>query len=386
MKGSALLIALPVFLLVAWIAYGYFAIASIEVLPYSVLDSSKEYEVRRVDAHIVAEVTVGGDYQEASNNGFRKVADYIFGNNVSKEKVAMTTPVVETPSEKVAMTTPVVNSEPENGERVIGFVMPAEYNIDTLPIPNNDEVRIREVPAQTLAVLRFSWFATEARFEKKKAQLTQALERDGIEFQEIQTARYNPPVTPPFMLRNEVWATITMQTTQEKIAELPENAKLATFAGGCFWCVESTFDNMPGVYDAVSGYIGGTEQDADYYKVASGRTEHREAIQVYYNPDEVTYEALLKLFWQQIDPTDEGGQFVDRGFQYTTAIYTRTDEERSLAEASKKEVEEGGIYTAPIVTEILPFEDDFYFAEEEHQDYAKKRPAYYERYKNGSGR
>jgi len=179
---------------------------------------------------------------------------------------------------------------------------------------------------------------------------------------------------------------IIMEDTQEKLAAIPESAEVATFAGGCFWCIENTFDNQEGVYEAVSGYVGGSEDTAQYQLVASGQTQHREAIQVYFNPNEITYDELLDIFWNQIDPTDPDGQFVDKGYQYTTAIYSHDDAQKLAAEKSLATLENSGQHESPIVTEILPFEDNFYLAEEYHQDYAKKSSANYERYKNGSGR
>jgi peptide methionine sulfoxide reductase msrA/msrB len=176
------------------------------------------------------------------------------------------------------------------------------------------------------------------------------------------------------------------ESTQEKLAAIPEDAAVATLAGGCFWCIENTFDNEPGVYEAVSGYVGGSEETATYEQVASGQTEHREAIQVYFDPTVLTYERLLEIFWQQIDPTDPDGQFVDKGYQYTTAIYTHDDEQASAAQASLEVVSASDRYDKPIVTALLPFENNFYLAEEYHQDYAKKAPSRYNIYKEGSGR
>lgn len=170
-----------------------------------------------------------------------------------------------------------------------------------------------------------------------------------------------------------------------ELQDIPKNAAIATFAGGCFWCMETAYDGRKGVYEAFSGFTGGEEADAEYNKVATGRTQHREATQVYFNPAEITYQELLDVFWQQIDPTDKGGQFADRGHQYSTAIYTHNAEQKALAEASKKALAESGKFKAPIVTEILDAES-FFFAPEEHQNFAQKRRAYYQMYKEGSGR
>ena len=126
----------------------------------------------------------------------------------------------------------------------------------------------------------------------------------------------------------------------------------ATFAGGCFWCMEPPFEKLAGVVSVTSGYTGGPEKAPAYAEVSSGRTGHVEAVQVEYDPTQISYEYLLEVFWRQIDPTDDGGQFADRGGQYRTAIFTRDRKERELAEASKKALEKSGVFDEPIVTEI----------------------------------
>lgn len=161
--------------------------------------------------------------------------------------------------------------------------------------------------------------------------------------------------------------------------------KRATFSGGCFWCSEYDFEKREGVIKIISGFAGGKEKNPKYEDVVSGLTSHREAIQVIYDPKKLDYKLLLDLFWKSIDPTDNEGQFVDRGFQYTTAIYYENDEQKKLAEKSKKELEESRKYDNPIVTKILPF-TTFYPAEEYHQNYSKKNPIEYKIYKNASGR
>ncbi len=159
----------------------------------------------------------------------------------------------------------------------------------------------------------------------------------------------------------------------------------ATFAGGCFWCMEPPFEKLPGVVRVTSGYTGGPEKAPSYAEVSSGRTGHVEAVQVEYDPTAIRYEYLLKVFWRQIDPTDDGGQFADRGKQYRTAIFVGNQQERELAEASKKDLEKSGIFKEPIVTEVR-WAQPFYPAEGYHQDYYKKHPSEYKRYRVGSGR
>ncbi|TXC93181.1 peptide-methionine (S)-S-oxide reductase MsrA [Metabacillus litoralis] len=161
--------------------------------------------------------------------------------------------------------------------------------------------------------------------------------------------------------------------------------ELATFAGGCFWCMVQPFDELPGIESIISGYTGGTKENPTYEEVCSNKTGHLEAVQITFNPDVFQYEVLLELFWQQIDPTDEGGQFHDRGESYQTAIFYHSEEQRQLAEKSKQELEQSGRFKKPIVTKILEAKT-FYPAEEYHQDFYKKSTARYKQYRTGSGR
>jgi len=162
-------------------------------------------------------------------------------------------------------------------------------------------------------------------------------------------------------------------------------AAKATFAGGCFWCLESDFEKLEGVIEAVSGYAGGYKEDPTYEEVSSGSTGHAEAVQVTYDPSKVSYERLLEHFWRHIDPTDPGGQFVDRGSQYRTAIFYHDEEQRRLAEESRKTLEESGRFQKPVVTEIVRLER-FYRAEDYHQDYYKTHAYRYRFYRRNSGR
>ncbi|WP_411953285.1 peptide-methionine (S)-S-oxide reductase MsrA [Alkalibacillus sp. S2W] len=166
---------------------------------------------------------------------------------------------------------------------------------------------------------------------------------------------------------------------------LSNNLKLATFAGGCFWCMVEPFDRRPGIESIESGYTGGHTKNPTYEEVCSETTGHREAVQIKYNPSVFPYEDLLEIFWQQIDPTDAGGQFNDRGESYKPAIYYHDEEQKQLAEQSKQALVESGKFKDPIVVDILEAKT-FYPAEEEHQDYYKKHPFHYKMYKKGSGR
>ena len=177
----------------------------------------------------------------------------------------------------------------------------------------------------------------------------------------------------------------TPEAPQSKVSTSDAALRKATFAGGCFWCMEPPFEKLPGVARVTSGYTGGTETAPSYKEVSSGRTTHIEAVQVEFDPAKISYEYLLKVFWRQIDPTDDGGQFADRGPQYRTAVFVYDAQQRKLAEASKRELAERKIFSEPIVTEIR-WAQPFYAAEDYHQDYYKKNPGHYQRYRVGSGR
>jgi peptide methionine sulfoxide reductase msrA/msrB len=176
---------------------------------------------------------------------------------------------------------------------------------------------------------------------------------------------------------------------------LPANAKensmptqptaLATLAGGCFWCLEADLKKLDGVLEAVSGYTGGSLDNPGYEQVISGKTGHFEAVQVRFDPDLISYEQVLDAFWRAIDPTDAGGQFADRGSQYQTAIFYHNEDQRGIAEASKKALAASGKFTRPIATQILPAKA-FFPAEEYHQNYSENNPGHYQRYRTLSGR
>ncbi|MFD1171761.1 peptide-methionine (R)-S-oxide reductase MsrB [Oceanobacillus picturae] len=166
---------------------------------------------------------------------------------------------------------------------------------------------------------------------------------------------------------------------------MSSNKEIATFAGGCFWCMVEPFDQRPGIHRVVSGYTGGHVENPTYEQVCSDTTGHVEAIEITFDPEVMPYEQLLRTFWQQIDPTDAGGQFNDRGESYQTAIFYHNEQQRQQAEQSKKELEQSGKFSKPIITPILPAKP-FYLAEEKHQDYYKKQSFHYRLYKKGSGR
>jgi len=175
------------------------------------------------------------------------------------------------------------------------------------------------------------------------------------------------------------------QNTRMDSMEKNTGMRVATFAGGCFWCTEADFEKVPGVVKVISGYTGGQTVAPSYKEVCSGKTGHIEAIQVYYDPSNVSYEKLLEIFWGHVDPTDAFGQFADRGPQYRSAIFYHDEEQKRPAEQSKAALAASGIFDKPIVTEIREF-STFYNAEDYHQDYHKTCSLQYKLYRSGSGR
>lgn len=173
----------------------------------------------------------------------------------------------------------------------------------------------------------------------------------------------------------------------KKVSEKATEPQLerAIFAGGCFWCMEPPFDNIEGVHKTISGYTGGKEVNPTYKDVSAGKTGHTEALEVHYDPKKVDYKRLVDVFWTTMDPTDAGGQFVDRGTQYRPAIYYLNDQQKAAAELSKIELMQREVFKKPIVVEITKA-GPFYPAEDYHQDYYKKNPVRYKFYRFNSGR
>lgn len=176
-----------------------------------------------------------------------------------------------------------------------------------------------------------------------------------------------------------------MEGNMTEIKKEDNNLASATFAGGCFWCTESDLEKVDGVVEVISGYTGGHKDNPTYDEVSGGGTGHTEAIRVIYDPDKVTYKELLDVLWRHIDPTDNGGQFVDRGSQYRSEIFYHDEEQKRIAEESKSELDKSGVFDKPVVTAITRL-DKFYEAEDYHQDYYKTHKVQYKFYRWNSGR
>ena len=177
----------------------------------------------------------------------------------------------------------------------------------------------------------------------------------------------------------------SMEKNENTVKPIPQIMASAVFAGGCFWCTESDFEKVDGVVEVISGYTGGRIENPSYEQVSGGGPGHIEAVKVVYDPSIITYQALLEVFWRHVDPTDPGGQFVDRGSQYRSAIFYASEQERQMAEASRDRMDKSRRFTDPVATLIEPL-GVFYPAEDYHQDYYKKNPIRYKWYRSGSGR
>ena len=179
--------------------------------------------------------------------------------------------------------------------------------------------------------------------------------------------------------------TISTSADETGVTATDGKTSVATFAGGCFWCMEGPFDKLQGVISTTSGYTGGHTENPTYKQTSSGNTGHTEAVQIVYDPSQVGYEKLLDVFWHNIDPTTPDQQFCDRGNQYRSEIFYHNDEQKELADASKATLDKNKPFSEPVVTQISKA-STFYAAEDYHQDYYKKNPIRYRYYRHGCGR
>lgn len=192
-------------IIVAWIIGSYLVVRNLEEPSYTVIEKKDGYEVRQYKDYIIAETEVTGNYDKGLNQGFSVIADYIFGNNTTKTSISMTAPVLESRSEKISMTVPVINTVDSEKTRKISFVLPSKYTLETLPKPNNSAVSLKEVKGRKVAVRRFTWYATEKRITKQTNILEKKLVADKVTITDVpQVAQYNPPLSFPFTLRNEI--------------------------------------------------------------------------------------------------------------------------------------------------------------------------------------
>ena len=175
------------------------------------------------------------------------------------------------------------------------------------------------------------------------------------------------------------------QSPQPSLSQLTTPLSGIILAGGCFWCMEPPFEKLPGVIEVVAGYSGGSEVNPTYEQVSAGKTGHREVVLIKFDKNKISLEKIMEVFWRSFDPTDAGGQFVDRGFQYSSAVYVKDETDRQIAEKSRQQLIDSKKFSKPIVTPIESTQN-FYRAEDYHQDYYKKNPIRYRYYRSGSGR
>jgi len=204
----------------------------------------------------------------------------------------------------------------------------------------------------------------------------------------MKTYRFTGMLTGFIILMNLIGCQdtdISQKDARGQMSDKSQTISIATIAGGCFWCVEADFEKIPGVVKVISGYTGGQKEQPTYEEVSSGTSGHVEAVQIYYDPSRISYRQLLDAFWRHVNPTDSGGQFVDRGQQYRSMIFYHDDDQKKIAESSRQALSESGRFDRPIVTEIVRF-SKFYEAEDYHQDYYKIHGIRYKYYRYGSGR
>jgi len=346
-----------------------------ETPSFELKEKKGRYEVRDYEPFNEIYVT---QKSEKMGGSFMKLGWYIFGWNERNEQIAMTSPVL-------------------SDGKTLSFTVPSNIDVNTLPKPNNEEVKQRKFQWGLYVSMRFPGWVSQAKKKRKSEKLLKRVDQNGYEaVSEILLAQYNDPSIIPFLRRNEVliWVLPKEQWQEEKNNEqneemedvekkVPENASIATFAGWCFRCIEAIMQETPWVYEALAGFAGWTSENPSYNDVASGKTDHREAVEVYYDENQISYEELVDIFRRNIVPTDAWGQYYDRGYQYTTAIYYRNEKEKAVTERTKESLQKR--YDEPIATEILPY-TNFYPAPEKHQDFYKKSKERYQQYKKGSGR
>jgi len=336
------------------VAYFTFQSTGIETPSYRLIKTMGNIEIRSYDKMIYASYTPQG---ENNNSSFRTLADFIFGGNNKNEKIAMTAPVVIKPHNSYEM----------------AFIMPKNFNLSNLPKPNNEAVKVYEVPANTKAVLSYSGYTNNNKEKSYVEQLKNGLEKNNIKhLNDFEIQVYDPPYKP-FGRKNE----ITVSLITDKISNLDDmtikennssnNTNTIYLGGGCFWCIEAVYENIKGVVQVVSGYSGGQKETANYKDVCSGQTNHAEVCKVKFDPSIIGLETILNLFFTFHDPTTLNRQGNDIGRHYRSVIFYKDTSQKQTAhqviESMNREV-----YNNKIVTEVSAL-TDFYEAEDYHQDY-----------------
>ena len=308
---------------------------------YELIDIHNTVEIRKYKKLIYASYTP--DNKEDRNNSFQTVANFIFGNNSSGEKISMTSPVIIKTHNNYEM----------------GFIMPEEYNMKNIPIPNNKKIKIYEEPSSIKATISYSGYSNKKVEEKKIRELKNELEKQKIKFEnDFEILVYNSPYKI-FNRKNEISVSV-------KINEKEMNNKIY-LGGGCFWCVEAVFENVIGIKNVRSGFSGGKIKNPSYKEVVRGLTNHAEVCEIIYDKTIISLENILEIFFLTHDPTTLNRQGNDIGKHYRSIVFYSTNEENQIISdyIDKINVE---LFENKIVTEIVKF-DAFYEAEGYHQNY-----------------
>ena len=313
---------------------------------YELIDIHNNVEIRKYKKLIYASDTP--DSKEDRNNSFQTVANFIFGNNSSGEKISMTSPVIIKTHNNYEM----------------GFIMPEEYNMKNIPVPNNKKIKIYEEPTRIKATISYSGYSNKKVEEKKIRELKKELEKQKIKFEnDFEILVYNSPYKI-LNRKNEISVSV-------KINEKEMNNKIY-LGGGCFWCVEAVFENVIGIKNVRSGFSGGKVKNPSYQEVVRGLTNHAEVCEIIYDKTIISLENILEIFFLTHDPTTLNRQGNDIGEHYRSIILFKTNKEEEIIKNYTKKINQE-IFNNEIVTEIKKI-DKFYKAEDYHQNYYKLNP------------
>ena len=313
---------------------------------YKVLKVIDEVEIRAYDEMIYASYTPQNESDRSSS--FKMIANYIFGGNATNEEISMTSPVVMKPYDNHEM----------------AFIMPGHYSLNSLPKPNNSQIKISKIPSSTKSAIRYSGYSNVKIENKKKEELIAVLSAHNISHEnDFEVLVYNSPYKL-FNRRNEVVVSVNLNNKVNHMSL--KNEKLYV-GGGCFWCIEAVFQDVIGVEKVVSGYSGGLIKNPTYEQVSSGRTKHAEVCEITYNPAAIELEQLLKIFFASHDPTTINKQGNDVGEHYRSIVFFSDSNQKKVVYNVIKELNIS-VFDHKIVTQVQEF-DVFYRGETYHQDY-----------------
>ena len=313
---------------------------------YDVVKVIGQVEIRSYKEMIYASYTPNDESDRGSS--FRLVANYIFGGNIKNEKISMTSPVVIKPNNNYEM----------------AFIMPNSYTINSLPEPIDDKINIYEVPASIKAAIRYSGYTENKKENKMKMLLIKELTKYNIDFDnDFEVCVYDAPYK--FInRRNEIVVSVNMKS--EKSLKTKRN-EIIYLGGGCFWCTEAIFENVIGIQNVVSGYAGGVIKNPTYKEVSSGKTNHAEVCEIEYNPEEISLENLLNIFFSSHDPTTINSQGNDYGKHYRSIVLFSDSSQKSVTEKVINNMN-NTIFNGKIVTQTQ-YIKEFFIADDFHQDY-----------------